>query len=75
MIKCKILDGLYYNTAPSYPMKGICSEHMSCFHNRTIDRQVYKIIDLELWFKSDFKEGEKLITKRISERSKYEFKR
>lgn len=72
----KIISNLYENMTYSYPFKDICCSHMNLIYSldNEIDRKIYKIVDLEKWFESNFSEGEILITKRINEKGKYKFK-
>lgn len=69
MIKCKVLDSLDFRTP-------ICDDFESrvCYtYNYDMCREHYHIVDLELWFESDFEEGEELCVDRISKKGKYEF--
>lgn len=70
-----ILSNLYYRASSCYPY---CFKeyigHVN-FNYYSIDRKYYRIYDLRLWFESDFQKGEKLIVKRVSEKSKYDFNR
>ena len=67
-----ILSNLYFNTTFSYPFKDVHCMNMTYIRS-PMSRTSYKILDLELWFESEFKEGEELVIRRVSENGKYEF--
>lgn len=67
-MKCNVLDSLYFNCAATPYM----DDRMSCIHS-IMERRYWEIIDLELWFKSDFNEGCKAVIDRVSRNGKYGF--
>lgn len=67
-MKCNVLDSLYFNCAATPYM----DTRMSCIHN-IMERRYWEIIDLELWFESDFNEGCKVVIDRVSRNGKYGF--
>lgn len=67
-----ILENFYYKTVGVYPIKGIIHKHLRYDYDK-LNRKFYRINDLELWFKSNFEEGEELYLKRVSEKAKYDF--
>lgn len=70
MCKFKIIKNLYYRRPPS----DVFSLHMGFANeHHYITREIHHIIDLKLWFESDFEEGEELVIRRISENAKYNF--
>ena len=70
----KILSSLYHNMCAYYPFKDLIYSHRNS--NRMImERTYYRVIDLELWFESDFEDGDEMVIIRVSEKGKYEFNR
>ena len=69
---CKVLGSLYYNTTCSYPFKDVHGLHMN-WDISPLNRSVWRITDLDLFFTSDLNEGCELVIKRVSKNGKYEF--
>ena len=67
-----IMGNLYYNTVFYYPFKDVHGLHYS-WNRNSISRTHHRIIDLKLWFESDFEEGEVLVVERVSGNGKYFF--
>ena len=69
-----IIGNIYNHVCCVYPFKGMIHMHLHYNYDK-LNRTFYKIIDLKLWFISNFNEGEELYVKRISENAKYDFKK
>ena len=70
MYKCKVLCDLYYHMPPCHDF----SSRMSFYNvNHSINRIVYRINDIELWFRSNFELGEVCLIERVSRNAKYNF--
>ena len=68
-----ILGNLYYHVGCVYPINRIIHMHLHHDYDK-LNRKYYKINDLKLWFESDFKKGEELYIRRVSEKGKYLFR-
>lgn len=72
MMTYSINDNFSFKCCGYPPFKEVHGLHYN-WNRSPISRSLYKIVDLELWFKSDFEEGGELVVKRISENGKYNF--
>lgn len=68
----EIISNLYYRTTYAYPFKGMVHAHLGYSYDK-MNRTVYRITDLRLWFESDFRYGEELYVYRVSSKGKYNF--
>ena len=71
----KVICHFYFNTGFMPCFKDYLSMHIHYKYDRyNMVRGMYHIIDLDLWFDTDFEEGSVYKPIRISEKSKYNFK-
>ena len=70
MCKFKIIRNLYFHMPASEDF--ISRMDFSNAHHH-INRSIYEITDLDLWFESDLEDGCVLIIKRVSKSAKYNF--
>ena len=70
MCKLRIIGNLYYNMPPS---EDFYSRMDFTNANHPIERGLYHVTDLDLWFESDFEEGCLYVVRRVSRNAKYNF--